>query len=74
LRIHEGKPTPVWNTIIDELTAYIEIDHFGKTVIQPYLFGTPKRLAKSRQRSYTRQNATFKRIRNPYGALQIKAA
>lgn len=69
LRLKEGKKTPVWNTIIDNIITFDEEELFGKTVIQQYIYQTPKRLAEKRESSYLRQNANFRNVRNPYAAL-----
>jgi hypothetical protein len=71
MRIKEGKPTPVWYTIEDEILTFEPVEFFGKTKMQRYIYQTPKKLAEKRRDSYSRQNATFRKIIDPYGALGI---
>jgi hypothetical protein len=69
LRIKDGKKTPAWYTIEDYIVTFDTQELFGKSVIQQYIYQTPKRLAEKRLASYIRQNATFRKISNPYAAL-----
>lgn len=72
LRIAEGKKTPAWYNIEDVITTFAEIEIMGgRTAIQRYIYGTPKRLAEKRRSSYVRQNASFKTVKNPYASLGI---
>ncbi len=66
LRIHAGKPVPVWYSVEDHFTQIV--NSIGNNVMQ-YTYRTPLRLAKSRLAGYNQQNAEISVIGNPRNAL-----
>jgi hypothetical protein len=75
LRILEGKPTPEWYSITDDLFTDITKTMFGKSVTERYRFKTFSGLADGRQRSYANQRAIIKEMGDLRAAIEkAKAA